>query len=306
MNVENVARIIESWAPTWVAWERDNVGLQVGNRNWKVSRILVALDVTDRIVREAVSRKADLIVSHHPLFFRPPSNITASDDVGSLVLSLAQKRIALYSAHTNLDFTKDGVSFALARKLGLSNIRFLVPLKGLLSKIVVFVPPDYTDRVAEAMSQAGAGIVGEYELCSFRSRGTGTFRGSAKSNPFLGTAGQFETADEIRLEMIAPRAQVNSVVEAMRAVHPYDEVAYDMYPVDNPSANFGSGAIGELPRAQTLGTFLKSAKKALRAESFRVSGEPGLQVQNVAVCGGSGSDLLPAALRAKADVFLTA
>ncbi|MBI3004546.1 MAG: Nif3-like dinuclear metal center hexameric protein [Ignavibacteriales bacterium] len=306
MKVEHVAEIIESWAPRWIAWERDNVGLQVGDPGWKVSRILVALDVTKEIVAEAISRKADLIVSHHPLFFRPPSNITTANDVGWIVLSLAEKKIAVYAAHTNLDFTRDGVSFALAKKLGLSNIRFLAPIEGLLSKIAVFVPKEHVDKVSEAMARAGAGIIGEYDHCSFRMSGTGTFRGSSKSNPFLGKPGHLETAEEIRLEMIAPRALVQSVVESMKQTHPYDEVAYDVYPLDNPGVDFGSGAIGELPKAQTLVSFLASVKKAIHAESLRVTGNTKLQVKKVAVCGGSGSDLLPAAQRAKADVFITA
>ncbi|MBI4429222.1 MAG: Nif3-like dinuclear metal center hexameric protein [Ignavibacteriales bacterium] len=306
MNVQDVAKIIESWAPRWVAWERDNVGLQVGDPARKVSRILVALDVTEDVVQEAFERKADLIVSHHPLFFRPPLSITASDIVGRLVLKLAEKRIAIYSAHTNLDFTKDGVSYALAKALGLTNIRFLAPLERLLSKIVVFVPEEFADRVFAAMSAAGAGIIGEYEQCSFRSRGTGTFRGSSKSSPFLGKSGRFEAAEETRLEMVVPRAQVKTVVESMKTVHPYDEIAYDIYQVDNLSANFGSGAIGELPKAQSLRTFLERAKKTLQAKSLRVAGDLRNRVKKVAVCGGSGSDLLPAAQRANADVYLTA
>ncbi len=306
MNVEEISKIIETWAPRWLAWERDNVGLQVGDPSKKVSRILVALDVTKAIVEEARKRKADLIVSHHPLFFRPPSSITASDDVGRVVLALVEKGIAVYSAHTNLDFTKDGVSFALARALGLSNIRFLAPLENLLAKIVVFVPAKYAEKVSHAMSEAGAGVIGEYDHCSFRVPGSGTFRGSTASRPFLGKAGRLETAEEIRLEMISPRANVSSVVESMKRVHPYDEVAYDVYPLDNPGVNFGSGAIGELAKVQPLKSFVASVKRALRVPSLRVAGNMNVRVKKVALCGGSGSELLSAARRANADVFLTA
>jgi len=173
MTVEDVGRIIESWAPRWIAWEKDNVGLQVGDPTRKVKRILVALDVTHEVVKEAVAEEADLIVSHHPLLFRPPSTITTSDEIGKLVLRLAEKKIAVYAAHTNLDFAKEGVSFQLARKLGLENIRFLLPLKGLLSKIVVFVPERHADAVAEAMAQAGGGIIESMSsaLSGLRERG---------------------------------------------------------------------------------------------------------------------------------------
>ncbi len=306
MTVEDVGRIIESWAPRWIAWEKDNVGLQVGDPTRKVKRILVALDVTHEVVKEAVAEEADLIVSHHPLLFRPPSTITTSDEIGKLVLQLAEKKIAVYSAHTNLDFTKDGVSYQLARKLGLENIRFLLPLKGLLSKIVVFVPTQQADALAEAMAHAGAGIIGEYDLCSFRTEGTGAFRGSARTKPAVGKAGKFEKVSEIRLEMIAPRARVNAIVEAMKSVHPYEEAAYDIYDVENPSPNYGSGAVGELSSEMTLGQFLKKAKTALQAESLRVAGSPKDKVKRIAVCGGSGSDLVPVAIKAKADVFVTA
>jgi len=306
MTVEDVGRIIESWAPRWIAWEKDNVGLQVGDPTRKVKRILVALDVTHEVVKEAEAEEADLIVSHHPLLFRPPSTITTSDEIGKLVLRLAEKKIAVYAAHTNLDFAKEGVSFQLARKLGLENVRFLLPLKGLLSKIVVFVPERHADAVAEAMAHAGGGIIGEYELCSFQTEGTGAFRGSARTKPAVGKAGKFEKVSEIKLEMVAPRARVNAIVEAMKSAHPYEEAACDLYDVENPSPNHGSGAVGELSNEMTLGQFLKNAKTAMQAESLRVVGNVKEKVKRIAVCGGSGSDLLPVAIKAKADVFVTA
>lgn len=306
MTIADIEQIIEAWAPKWTAWERDNVGLQVGDRTRNVSRVLVALDVTEQIVKEARAKKVGLIVSHHPLLFRPPSSITATNDIGRLVLSLAESKIAVYSAHTNLDFTKQGVSFALAETLGLNKIKFLSPLKGMLAKIVVFVPADHVDRVAEAMSSAGAGVIGEYSSCSFRLSGTGTFRGSFRSHPVVGKAGRLETVEEVRLEMIAPRARVSAIVAEMKQVHPYEEVAYDIYPLDNESPSYGMGAIGELTTAQTLQTFLKHAKRALKAEALRFTGDLRKKIKRVAVCGGSGSDLLSTALSAKADVFVTA
>lgn len=306
MTVADIEQIFEEWAPRWSAWERDNVGLQVGERTQYVSKILVALDVTDAVVEEAVAKKIDLIVSHHPLLFRPPTSITSTDEVGRLVLKLAQKGISLYSAHTNLDVTRGGVSFALAQALGLKNIRFLAPLRDTLCKLAVFVPHDHVDRLTEAMAQAGAGTIGEYTSCSFRLKGNGTFRSSVDAKPFVGKAGKLERVDETRLEMLVPKAVVSKVVTAMKAVHPYEEVAYDVYTLTNENPNFGMGAIGELSPPQLLQVFLKRVKKTLSASNVRFTGRIGQRVKTVVVCGGSGSDLLSLAIQAKAQVFVTA
>ncbi len=306
MKLAEIEQFLESWAPRWTAWERDNVGLQIGRRSRKVRNVLVALDVTPEIVGEAIRKKVDLIVSHHPLLFRPPSSISDSNPVGSLLLSLAEHRIALYSAHTNLDSAPDGVSFALARALGVQKPAFLAPMKDSLVKLAVFVPAGYVERVTEAMAEAGGGIVGEYDACSFRVGGKGTFRGSDKSNPFVGKPGQLEEVEETRLEMIVPRARVNAVVTALRSVHPYEEVAFDIYTLENTNPNFGMGAVGDLPRSLTVKEFLTKLRTAIRAESVRHSGALNQRIRRVAVCGGAGSELLEHAISANADVFVTA
>ncbi len=179
MILADIEKFFEEWAPRWTAWERDNVGIQIGRRTKRVSKLLIALDVTSGIIEEAVACKADLIVTHHPLLFRPPSSISDSDPVGALVLSLAEKRIALFSAHTNLDSASGGVSITLAHALGIAKPAFLVPLKNTAAKIVVFVPQQHADAVAKAMAEIGAGVIGEYQSCSFRVGRKGTFRGSA-------------------------------------------------------------------------------------------------------------------------------
>jgi hypothetical protein len=223
-----------------------------------------------------------------------------------LVLRLAEQKIALFSAHTNLDYAQGGVSVAFAETLGLKNIRFLAPLKNSLAKIVVFVPEGHVARVRDAMSQAGAGVIGSYSSCSFGTRGTGSYYGSEASNPVIGNRGHLEFVEETRLEMIAPRASVSGVVAALKAVHPYEEPAYDIYVIDNPNPNLGMGAFGTLPKPQSLGHFLRSLKRILGVQALRYTGTVTRNIQNVAVCGGSGSDLLPDALSANADVFVTA
>lgn len=306
MIVEEVEHIMEQWAPRWAAWERDNVGLQIGDRKRRVRRVLLSLDVTKDVVREAIRRNIDLVISHHPLLFRPLTSISASERVGELVLLLAEHRIALYSAHTNLDFTRDGVSFALARKLGLQQPRFLEPLKDRLAKIAVFVPQPYVNDVMGKMSEAGAGTIGAYSSCSFQTNGRGTFRGSEESHPFEGKAGVLESAEEVRLEMVLPRARASDVVRAMKSAHPYEEVAYDLYPLLNGSPNHGMGAVGELRTAIPLESFLRSVKKELRSTSLRYAGDSNKKVRTIAVCGGSGSELLETAIRSGVDVFVTA
>jgi dinuclear metal center YbgI/SA1388 family protein len=306
MRIADIEQIIEAWAPRWTAWERDNVGLQVGDQRRDVSRILVALDITDRVVDEARTKRAGLIVSHHPLLFRPPSSVTASNEIGRIVLKLAESKIAAYAAHTNLDNAKHGVNFVLAKSLGLKNIRFLAPLGEALAKIVVFVPHDAVDRVADALSSSGAGVIGEYSSCSFRTDGKGTFRGSRTSKPSVGKAGVLEKVDEVRLEMLVPRANIVAAVAALKTVHPYEEIAYDVYPLSNENPNFGMGAVGELATGVSLRSFLDRAKKTLSAEALRYSGDPKRTIKRVAVCGGSGSELLSAAIATQADVFITA
>ncbi len=306
MTVADVGNIVEQWAPRWIAWERDNVGLQVGELSRPVRRIHICLDVTKAVLEEAVRKKADLIFSHHPLLFRRPSAITDSDRVGDLVLFAARNRIAVYSAHTNLDFARGGVSFALAEALGVRSVRFLSPLKGLMAKIAVFVPETHREAVMEAMAESGAGVIGEYSHCSFQIKGTGTFRGSSGSKPFLGKAGSLETVDETRLEMVAPRQRIPDIIAAIKSAHPYEEVAYDVFSLENESGDYGAGAIGELPSPVSLETFLRSTKKALSAEALRWTGNKKSTIKHVAVCGGSGSDLLSAAIAAGADVFVTA
>ena len=306
MRISDIEHIVEAWAPHWTAWERDNVGLQVGDPGRTVRTVGVALEVTDRVIAEAVRRNADLLVTHHPLMFRPPRTLTPGSSTGRLALECAERKIAVYSAHTNLDVTRDGVSFALSKTLGLRDIRFLAPLEGVLAKIAVFVPPGHEEDVLRAFASAGAGEIGNYTHCSFRTPGVGTFLPTRQADPFMGTRGSLESTEELRIEAIVPRARVRETVERVRAVHQYEEMAYDVYPVDTPEAGYGMGAVGMLPHPQTLGAFLRSVQRHLKADSVRFCGDAHRIVQRVAVCGGSGSDLITAAAKSGADVFVTA
>ncbi len=306
MIVGDIQRVFESWAPKEIAWEKDNTGLQIGNAQKKIRKILVTLDVNTKVIAEARRKKIDLIISHHPLLFRPLKSISTVDRTGQMVTQLIQNDIALYSAHTNLDFSRPGVSFTLAEQLGLREINFLVPSESVLKKIIVFVPAEYCNNVMTAMANAGAGTIGNYEQCSFQTEGTGTFLGSRLSKPFTGKAGTLEHVHEIRLEMITPSWKLQNVLTAMRHAHPYEEAAYDIYSLENRSGDHGAGAIGNLEKEMSLDSFLQRVQQRLHVKSLRYSKGKRNRIKLVAVCGGSGSDMLHDAIRQQADAFVTA
>lgn len=307
MRCDRIVKIIEDWAPKQIAWEKDNVGLQVGSLRREISNILLCLDVNEKVVDEAIKRKCNLIISHHPLLFRSLKKLDIDKDNGSRIIEkLIKKDITLYSAHTNLDFTKEGVSFQLANKLRLVNQNFLLNLSSNQSKIAVFVPIDYANKVADAMHNAGAGISGEYSNCSFRSSGTGYFKGSEKSNPRFGVKGKLERVDEVKIEVLVNSFDVSKVVSAIKQVHPYEEVAYDIYSLANENVNYGMGVIGELEKELSQKEFLNLITKSLNTKNLRFAQGLKSKIKKVAVCGGSGSDLLDAALKSNADAFVTA
>jgi dinuclear metal center YbgI/SA1388 family protein len=306
MTIRDICTLIEAWAPPAIAWEKDNVGLLIGSAGRRVRKVLVCLDVTPSVVDEAVSAGAGLIVSHHPLIFTPLRRIDPETPAGRMIGTLVRSRIGLYAAHTNFDFTDGGVSHTLARRLGLGNVAPLSPLHGREKKIVVFVPPTHAGGVMQAMAGAGAGVIGRYESCSFTTEGIGSFVPRPGSKPFLGTKGNFERVGETRLEMVCPSWRVEAVVGAMRSVHPYDEPACDVYPTESPSRGMGMGSVGELEAPLGLRPFLGLVARKLRARGLRYSGPRGRRIRRVAVCGGSGSELLGDAVRSGADAFVTA
>jgi len=306
MRVQDVQQILENWAPKDIAWERDNVGLQVGNPAAQVRGILVSLDVTEHVAAEARQRGTNLLICHHPLLFRPVRVVNTNNEGGRILQYLLRWRIACYAAHTNLDFAQGGTSFALGKALGMHSVDFLEQQCRIFQKVVTFVPSEHTDAVTRAMAEAGAGQIGNYTECSFRTNGAGTFRGNTRSSPAVGTRGRREEVPEVRVEMVASRRDVPTIIRAMKAAHPYEEVAYDVYPLENISNNYGMGAIGTLKRPVTLKTFLTRAKRALRLPAIRYTGRLNQKVRRIAVCGGSGSDLVETAIARGADVFVTA
>lgn len=306
-TVSDITRALERWAPLDTQQSYDNARLQVGEPDARVTRSIIALDLTPAVIDEAIEAGAELIITHHPLIFRPIKSVTASSWQGSLILRLAKAGIALYCIHTNLDAAKDGVSFALARQLGLSNIKFLRPLSETLVKLVTFVPGAHVDAVRGALATAGAGRIGAYDACAFISTGTGYFKPGADTNPHIGEPdGGLTSVNEMRIEVEVHRWQLSAVLRALHESHPYEEVAYDIYALEKPTTQVGMGAVGELGEALSLEAFLQHTSEALDTDGLRFVGDPDKPVKRIAVCGGSGSDLLGDARRAGADAFVTA
>ena len=307
VTIADIHAAVEHWAPSGTAQSYDNVGLQIGRSNKSVSKALIALDLTPQVVNEAIETRADLVLTHHPLIFKPLSHLTDTSLVSSMALTLAEHGIALYAAHTNLDAARDGVSFELARILGLSNVEFLGGLKGSVVKLVVFVPTSHIDDVQNAIHAAGGGQIGTYSSCSFSHGGTGQFKPTPSSSPFLGhAAGDLVKVSEVRLEVEVARWQLPRVLSAMIDAHPYEEVAHDIIPVETEFKNAGIGAIGQLSTPTTLGAFLDRVCSVLDNPALRYVGDPSKSIQKVAVCGGSGSDFIQLAQKNDADVYITA
>ncbi|MCE1188788.1 MAG: Nif3-like dinuclear metal center hexameric protein [Ignavibacteria bacterium] len=307
MRIKEIVHFLDDWAPPGAAWEKDNPGLQVGSLDKELTNILICLDVTVEVVKEAITRNCNFIISHHPLLYHSIKRITPDSDTTSAIISaLLQHNITLCSWHTNIDFSRNGVSHQLAYRLGLQSVRFLRGFEDNQYKLSVFVPEDHRELVAAALYEAGAGTIGDYSKCSFRSSGTGSFLGSENSNPAAGKRGSYEEVEEVRLEVILPKWQLTRVTQALYRAHPYEEPAFDVYPMKNAAKNYGAGVIGALPEPMPAGEFLKFIKEQLNLTCFRYAEGAADKIQKVALCGGAGSDLLPSAVQQKADAFITA
>jgi dinuclear metal center YbgI/SA1388 family protein len=300
--------LVHDLYPPAQAHDWDSVGLQVGAADWPVSRVLVTLDVTSAVVAEAAEQPDTLVLAHHPLLFRPLARLTPETAAGRIALAAARASVAVVAAHTNLDVTGDGAgtSDPVARALGLVDA---VPLTTDVRdhdqlKLVVFVPTEDTEAVLDALAAAGAGGVGEYERCSFRVTGTGTFRPGPGADPHVGTVGEDAAVTEDRLEVEVPRRRVGAVVAALLAAHPYEEVAYDLYPRVT-GADVGIGRVGDLPQPMPLRAVAARVRDGLPAPHTRVAGTPDRLVRRVAVVGGSGMSYVGAARAAGADVLVT-
>ncbi|WP_461373133.1 Nif3-like dinuclear metal center hexameric protein [Candidatus Aquicultor sp.] len=303
--VAQIAGLVEGIAPSYLKSEGDNVGLQVGSAGMAVNKVLVTLEVTDEVLHEARSKGAQLIFSHHPLIFNSLNRVLAEDHIGGLTTDLIRSGISLLVAHTNLDRARDGVSDVLAHVLGLQDIEVLLPARDIhMYKLVVFVPKDNVHEVIAALGNVGGGVIGEYSHCTYRVEGTGTFYPMLGAHPFLGKSGELNEVDENRLEILVAPDRIEQVIQTLLDVHPYEEVAYDVYDVTTPLPGVGFGRVGNMTKTRKLRDCVENWADKLGTD-LKVSGDMDTVVSRVAVCGGSGGELIGVAKASGADVYLT-
>jgi dinuclear metal center YbgI/SA1388 family protein len=306
MTIREIKQVLEQFAPLELQEEYDNTGLLIGNPDTEISKVLITLDITDEVLDEALQNNCNLVISHHPLIFKGLKRLVEANPVQRLTVKAIQNHIAVYAMHTNLDNSVNGLNAWFCDLLGIKNHRILSPGKGLLSKLVTFCPVDHSDRVRQALFEAGAGHIGNYDCCSYNLTGQGTFKASEKANPFVGKKNSIHFETESRIEVIFPRFLEQRLVAALLKNHPYEEVAYDIYPLTNASGFAGSGMVGELKSAMTEVRFLEKVKHLLGIPCLRHSESGGKKISRVAVCTGSGAFLIPEAIKSGANAFLTA
>ncbi|MEO5571401.1 MAG: Nif3-like dinuclear metal center hexameric protein [Bacteroidia bacterium] len=306
MKIEEIINVIEKFAPTSYQESYDNAGLITGDAGAEVTGVLISLDSTEEIIEEAIRKKCNVVLAHHPIIFSGLKKITGSNYVERTVIKAIQNNIAIYAAHTNLDNVAHGVNKKICDQLGLINCKILAPKKSLLRKLVTFIPGGHLEKVRAAIFSAGAGTIGNYDECSFNAEGTGTFRAGIGADPFVGKIGERHNEKEIRIETVFEAIHQSQIIMALIASHPYEEVAYDIYPLDNTYQHIGSGMIGDLENEMDEKDFLSMIKQSMNAGCIRHTRLRGKKVRKAAVCGGAGSFLLNDAIRQGAQFFVSA
>lgn len=305
LKIKDILAAIEQYAPLPLQDDFDNAGIQVGDAGQLATGALLTLDVTEAVIDEAIAEGCNLIIAHHPLAFRPFKSLTGATYIERCMMKACRHDLVIYAAHTNLDNAVGGVNYRLAERIGLENVRILSPVKGMLLKLVTFVPEAYAEMMRAALFNAGAGHIGGYDACSFNLAGEGTFRAGADTHPFAGRVGELHTEREVRIETILPAYREAAVRRALLSVHPYEEPVFDFYPLANQWAQAGAGIVGELPESEDELSFLVRIKELFQVDCIRHSAFTGRPIREVAVCGGSGAFLAKEAIAYGADVFLT-
>lgn len=307
MNIREILDEIEKIAPLSLQESYDNAGLICGDATQPCTGVLLCLDSIEAVVDEAIEKKCNLIIAHHPIIFSGLKKITGKNYIERVIIKAIKNDIAIYAAHTNLDNVLTGVNAKICKQLGLENIRILEPKRDVLLKcLFTYVPKDAVDEVLNALFEAGAGNISNYDECAFQIQGTGSFRGNEFSNPVYGQKGVRHYEAEVKVEVIFPATKEKAILKALFDKHPYEEVAYQIIATENEWKEVGSGMIGELPEAIETEAFLQQIKAAMKTDCIRYTTPPTPKIKRVAICGGSGSFLLQAAIREKADLFVTA
>jgi dinuclear metal center YbgI/SA1388 family protein len=306
MRIKDVTAFLESVAPGSLQESYDNSGLITGHPDNQVTGILTSLDCTETVIQEAIDLGANLVVAHHPILFKGLKKLTGSNYVERTLIKAIQHNIGIYAIHTNLDNVFNGVNKKIGEKIGLVNTKILAPKPGTLMKLVTFIPKENTEAVMDALHGAGAGEIGNYKYCSFRLEGTGTFMPGEEANPHIGIKGELEKVNETRVEVIFPGHLKGRIMDVLRKSHPYEEVAFYLSTLENENQEVGGGLIGELDSPLEPIAFLERLKSRMDLKIIRHTPLLNKKVKKIAVCGGSGSFLLPQAISAAADVFVTA
>jgi len=309
MKLGQLLSAMQSIAPEHLAESWDKVGLQLGDPSWSVQQAVLCIDLTADVLAEAIDLKAQLVVAYHPPMFKPVTSLTPADPKGQLLLEAACSGVAIYSPHTALDAAPGGVNDWLAAMFNPASVDAIKPAAGpALTKVVVFTPVDHADAVRDAMSAAGAGRVGAYGRCSFSAAGEGAFEGDATTNPTIGKPGAYERVQEMRVEMVCPPAKLPAVVRAIHQSHPYEEPAFDIYPLqpwpaDHRGPATGQGRVFDLPAPMSLAAAADVVKRRLGVNHLEMTGDGGRTIRRVALCAGSGGSLLDEA--GDIDLFIT-
>jgi dinuclear metal center YbgI/SA1388 family protein len=306
MLLRNITDHLETIAPLTYQESYDNSGLIVGDKSHEITSALICIDVTEEVIDEAISLGCELIISHHPLIFKGIKRITGANEVERCLIKAIRNDVAIYAAHTNLDSITGGVNSKICEKLGLKKCRILAPAKNQLLKLVTYVPENSVGIVRSALFEAGAGVIGNYDQCSFNNSGYGTFRGNEDSTPFVGTVGSLHNEPEVRIETIIPRHLISKIVAALNSAHPYEEVAFDLLPIENYLSSVGMGMIGELSSPCDEMEFLHLIKRLFGCEVIKHTDLLNKKFRKIALCGGSGSFLINNAIAEGADLFITA
>jgi len=305
MTIKEIIQELENFAPLSLQEDYDNSGLLIGSNDWEASGALVSLDCTEAVIEEAIKHKCNLVIAHHPLIFSGIRKLSGDSYVERAIVKALKNDIAIYACHTNIDNIHLGVNYKIAQKLGLKNVEILLPKHGIIKKLVTFVPTNHHQKVLDALFEAGAGQIGNYDNCSFNLDGEGTFRGNAHSTPFVGKPNELTLEKEVRIETIFESHLQTKIIKSLLAAHPYEEVAYDIYSLDNKHNLRGSGMIGLLEIENTENDFLSFVKKTFKVPFIKHTQKRAKSIKKVAVCGGSGRFLLKSAISAQADVFIT-
>tara|TARA_R110002096_G_scaffold436050_1_gene666112 strand:+ start:51693 stop:52787 length:1095 start_codon:yes stop_codon:yes gene_type:complete len=305
MQIQDIISHLETLAPPSLQESYDNSGLIVGDKSTNVSQVLICLDITEELIQEAIDKSCNLIIAHHPIIFSGIKKLNGKNYVERCIIKAIKNDIAIYAIHTNLDNVLNGVNFEIGKRLGLKNMKILDPKAKTLKKLVSFVPTGHKDEVLNALFAEGAGVLGNYSEASFQSKGMGTFKANEEAKPFVGKKDHRHEEEEIRIEVLLKSSLESKVVNALLKAHPYEEVAYEIYAIENKDNTIGSGMIGELEEETDALEFLQNIKKVMAADCLRFTNIHKKKIKKIAWCGGSGSFLLSKAIAAGSDLFMS-